>query len=51
MSKTAKKLTAVVSKTVQKVNHGNFLETYIPAGMAVAGPPLGPQLGQVVFYY
>nr|CAG4647541.1 EOG090X0I63 [Megafenestra aurita]SVE92759.1 EOG090X0I63 [Megafenestra aurita] len=46
MSKTAKKLTAVVSKTVQKVNHGNFLETYIPAGMAVAGPPLGPQLGQ-----
>nr|CAG4635180.1 EOG090X0I63 [Alona affinis] len=33
-------------KTAIKVNHGNFLETYIPAGMASAGPPLGPQLGQ-----
>ena len=47
MSKVAKKLKTVVKKTIDKVNHGNRLETYIPAGMAVAGPPLGPQLGQV----
>nr|CAG4649822.1 EOG090X0I63 [Scapholeberis mucronata]SVE93987.1 EOG090X0I63 [Scapholeberis mucronata] len=46
MSKVAKKLKTVVKKTVEKVNHGNFLETYIPAGLAAAGPPLGPQLGQ-----
>ena len=47
MSKVAKKLKTVVKKTVEKVNHGNFLETYIPSGLAAAGPPLGPQLGQV----
>ena len=47
MSKVAKKLKTVVKKTIEKVNHGNRLDTYIPAGMAVAGPPLGPQLGQV----
>lgn len=47
MSKVAKKLKTVVKKAVEKVNHGNRLSTYIPAGMAVAGPPLGPQLGQV----
>nr|CAG4648377.1 EOG090X0I63 [Moina brachiata]SVE93363.1 EOG090X0I63 [Moina brachiata] len=46
MSKVAKKLKTVVKKAVEKVNHGNRLSTYIPAGMAVAGPPLGPQLGQ-----
>ena len=47
MSKVAKKLKSAVKKTVEKVNHGNRLSTYIPAGMAMAGPPLGPQLGQV----
>nr|SVE74551.1 EOG090X0I63 [Daphnia barbata] len=37
----------VVKKSgIAKVNHGNRLETYIPSGKAVAGPPLGPQLGQ-----
>nr|CAG4637485.1 EOG090X0I63 [Ceriodaphnia reticulata]SVE73297.1 EOG090X0I63 [Ceriodaphnia reticulata] len=46
MSKVAKKLKTVVKKTIDKVNHGNRLETYIPSCMAVAGPPLGPQLGQ-----
>nr|CAG4651466.1 EOG090X0I63 [Simocephalus serrulatus]SVE94607.1 EOG090X0I63 [Simocephalus serrulatus] len=45
-TKVAKKLKTVVKKTVDKINHGNRLETYVPAGMAVAGPPLGPQLGQ-----
>nr|SVE73927.1 EOG090X0I63 [Daphnia atkinsoni] len=38
---------AVGKKSVTvKINHGNRLETYIPSGKAVAGPPLGPQLGQ-----
>lgn len=46
MAKVAKQTKALV-KSVTKVNHGNFLETYIPAGMASASPPLGPQLGQV----
>ncbi len=39
-----------MKKVVQKVIHGNRIKTYIPAGMAVAGPPLGPQLGQVNNY-
>ena len=49
----AKKLKTVVKKTslVEKVNHGNKLKTYIPAALAVAGPPLGPQLGQVWFLH
>nr|CAG4641339.1 EOG090X0I63 [Eulimnadia texana] len=46
MSKAAKKIRTVVKKVADKVDHGNKLSTYIPAGMAVAGPPLGPQLGQ-----
>lgn len=33
-------------KTIEKVVHGNYLTTNIPAGMAMAGPPLGPMLGQ-----
>nr|CAG4644442.1 EOG090X0I63 [Lepidurus arcticus] len=45
MSKIAKKL-KTVKNVVEKVNHGNKISTYIPAGMAVAGPPLGPMLGQ-----
>ena len=48
MSKVAKKLKTVAKKVTDKVNHGNKLSTYIPSGMAVAGPPLGPQLGQVI---
>jgi len=46
MSKVAKKLKTVAKKVTEKINHGNKLSTYIPSGMAVAGPPLGPQLGQ-----
>lgn len=34
-------------KVVQKVVHGNRMEATVPAGMASAGPPLGPTLGQV----
>ena len=49
MSKAAKKMKPVIEKGMAKINHGNRLKTYIPAGMAVAGPPLGPQLGQVAY--
>ncbi|KAB0792769.1 hypothetical protein PPYR_14728 [Photinus pyralis] len=43
MSKTARLKTA--KKVVEKVQHG-ILKTNIPAGLAAAGPPLGPMLGQ-----
>lgn len=36
----------VLRKVVEKVEHNTKLRTDIPAGMAVAGPPLGPMLGQ-----
>lgn len=36
----------VMKKTLEKVNHNTKLKTNIPAGMAIAGPPLGPMLGQ-----
>jgi len=46
MSKVAKAVKNV-KKVVEKVEHKRKLRTYIPAGLATAGPPLGPQLGQV----
>lgn len=36
----------VLRKIVEKVDHSSKLRTNISAGMAVAGPPLGPMLGQ-----
>lgn len=36
-----------VRKVVKKVDHKNKMFTYIPAGMAAPGPPLGSQLGQI----
>jgi len=35
-----------LKKAVDKVIHGRIMRTDIPAGMAMAGPPLGPMLGQ-----
>jgi len=46
MSKAVKKMKPAIEKGMGKINHGNKVKTYIPAGMAIAGPPLGPQLGQ-----
>lgn len=37
----------VMKKVLEKINHSSKMRTNIPAGMAVAGPPLGPMLGQV----
>ncbi|XP_055379349.1 39S ribosomal protein L11, mitochondrial [Condylostylus longicornis] len=45
MSKAAGKLKSL-KKVVDKVAHTTKLRTNIPAGMAAANPPLGPQLGQ-----
>ncbi|KAL4237942.1 54S ribosomal protein L11 [Mactra antiquata] len=44
MSKKA--ATKVMRKVAEKVIHPPYLKTNIPAGQAVAAPPLGPQLGQ-----
>ncbi|KAF5280350.1 hypothetical protein FQR65_LT03159 [Abscondita terminalis] len=44
MSKLGSRLKSM-KKTVEKIQHG-VLKTNIPAGMAAAGPPLGPMLGQ-----
>ncbi|XP_034487051.1 39S ribosomal protein L11, mitochondrial [Drosophila innubila] len=45
MSKAAGKLKSL-KKNVERITHTTKLKTNIPAGMAAAGPPLGPMLGQ-----
>lgn len=46
MSKVASKIKVPRKRIIQKVDHGNKMRTNIPAGLAAAGPPLGPMLGQ-----
>jgi ribosomal protein L11 len=46
MSKVASRLKNL-KKSAEKVVHGNKIRAIIPSGMASAGPPLGPVLGQV----
>ncbi|XP_060521748.1 large ribosomal subunit protein uL11m [Cylas formicarius] len=45
MSKAAARLKSLKKGVVETVTHGR-LKTNIPAGLAAAGPPLGPMLGQ-----
>lgn len=45
MSKVASRLKNL-KKSAEKVIHGNKIRAIIPSGMASAGPPLGPVLGQ-----
>jgi len=45
MSKTVSRLKSS-KKVIEKIIHTTPMKSYIPAGMAIPGPPLGPQLGQ-----
>ncbi|XP_068154095.1 large ribosomal subunit protein uL11m [Drosophila tropicalis] len=45
MSKAGAKLKSL-KRVAERVTHTTKLKTNIPAGMAAAGPPLGPMLGQ-----
>ncbi|XP_058810002.1 large ribosomal subunit protein uL11m [Phymastichus coffea] len=45
MSKAASRI-KFAKKITGKIDHSSKLKTNIPAGMAMPGPPLGPQLGQ-----
>ncbi|KFM65659.1 39S ribosomal protein L11, mitochondrial, partial [Stegodyphus mimosarum] len=45
MSKSARRVKGF-KKIIEKVIHPPYLETQIPAGKAMPGPPLGPHLGQ-----
>lgn len=47
MSKSVARLKSM-KKVAEKIDHSSKLRTNIPAGMAAAGPPLGPMLGQVI---
>ena len=49
MAKVASKLKAL-KNVGDKIEHGPF-RSFIPAGMATAGPPLGSMLGQVFYFF
>ena len=42
-----RKVDLKTGEVIKKVDHGGKMFTHIPAQMAAAGPPLGPQMGQV----
>ena len=46
--KIAGKLGKNIKKAASKQEYGPYLQVLIPAGEAVAAPPLGPQLAQVI---
>lgn len=48
MSKVSK--LSKIKKGAEKVIHTTPLKLWIQSGMAAPGPPLGPQLGQVLLF-
>lgn len=48
--KVAGKLGKNVKKVAKKQEYAPFLKVVIPTGSAIAAPPLGPQLAQVVCF-
>lgn len=47
MATKGAKIVKSMKNVVEGVKHPPYFKTNIPAGKAIAAPPLGPQLGQV----
>lgn len=43
------KITKGLKKSVDNIAHSPYLSVIIPAGQAIPAPPLGTQLGQVIY--